>query len=179
MSRPRKVELLGGGISFGVIPPFDPLAERWGLNKLMYARYSGRFTDWTRWFDLHSTEHIQQYRPDAYEWYQQQPADKPIYRWTPDAALPGCCVYPRERVADADERDFAGSLSWMLALAIAERFEQIDLFWFPLNGTDCSHQHQIPSARYWIGRARGAGIRVTIHGDSNLKPSGPLYGCGL
>lgn len=160
----------------GHIPPFDPAAERWGLNRLMFSRYAGQFTDWHRWFDLHSTEHIQRHRPDAYQWYQQQPADKPVYRWEPDPALPGGSVYPRERVADADERDFACSLSWMLALAIAEHFERIDLFWFTIEH-ESHYVHQLPSARYWIGRARGAGIDVRIHGDSGLKPSGPLYGC--
>ncbi len=164
-------------MTIGDVPAFDPAAERWGLNRLMFTRYAGEFTRWTRWFDLHATEHIQRYRPDAYDWYRQQPADKPVYRWEPDAALPGACVYPRERVADADERDFACSLSWMLALAISERFDIIDLFWCVCDSNEPHYQHQIPSVRYWIGRARGAGIRVTIHGDSALKPTGPLYGC--
>lgn len=167
--------MLGCGLSKGAaIPPFDPDAERWGLNRLMFTRYAGAFTNWTRWFDLHSTAHIQQHRPDAYDWYRSQ--TKPIYRWELDPALPGCCVYPRQRVADADERDFACSLSWMLALAIHERFDAIDLFWFSLDSGEHHYDYQIASARYWIGRARGAGITVRIHGDSPLKPSLPLYG---
>jgi len=172
----RKVELLGGGLTIGDVPPHDPAAERWGLNRLMFSRYAGNFTDWHRWFDLHSTAHILRYRPDAYAWYTQQPANKPIYRWAHDAALPGCCVYPRERVADADERDFACSLAWMFALAIAEGFDDIDCFWFVVDPNEPAYRDQIASVRYWIGRARGAGLRVTIHGDSFLKPSGRLYG---
>jgi hypothetical protein len=159
----------------GVVPDFDPQAERWGFNRLMFSRFAGQFDDWHRWFDLHSTEHIQKHRPDAYRWYQQQ--RKPIYRWEPDSALPSGCVYPRERVSDATERNFACSLSWLLALAIAEKFEHIDIFWCPFDGTDNRHVEQVRSASYWIGRARGAGRIVTIHGDSALNPTGPLYGC--
>ena len=164
-------------MSIGDVPPFDPSAERWGLNKLMFMRYGGAFDDWTRWFDLHSTAHIQQRRPDAYDWYCQQ--TKPIYRWEADPQMV-TAVYPRETIQmhfahdGVPERDFSGSFAWMMALAILEGFEQIDVFWMPLD-TEC-HQRQLASNRYWIGQARGRGIPVNIHGDSQMKPSGPLYG---
>lgn len=169
--------MLGCGFSIGEVPPLNPQAERWGLNKLMFMRYSGEFDAWTRWFDLHSTAHIQQHRPEAYAWYGRQ--TKPIYRWDDDPTMTAA-VYPREAIQmhfaqdGVPERDFWGSLAWMLALAIYEQFEQIELFWFT---QDREHYaQQLPSSRYWIGRARSAGIRVLIHGSSDLAPSGPLYG---
>lgn len=173
----KAVEFLGCGMSRGNIPPFNPSAERWGVNKLMFMRYNGEFDDWTRWFDLHSTPHILQHRPEAYAWYQQQ--TKPVYRWEPDATM-CAAVYPlasvQRRFADdgLEERDFGGSFAWMMALAILEGFEAIDVFWMPLDLE--SHGVQLPSARYWIGQARGRGVRVRIHGDSAMTPSGPLYG---
>lgn len=160
----------------GVVPSFDPSAERWGLNRLMFTRYAGECDVWDRWFDLHSAEHIQRERSDAWAWYARQSDQRPIYGWSLDPRIPGHAAYPRGPVQaffDGD-RDFAGSLSWMLALAIYERFDAIDLFWFTM---DVGHEWQIPSARYWIGQARGRGIAVTVHGDSGLVPSGPLYGC--
>ena len=169
--------MLGCGMSLGDIPPFEPGAERWGLNKLMFMRYGGEFDDWTRWFDLHSTAHIQRQRPDAYAWYCQQ--TKPIYRWEPDPQMV-TAVYPREAVqmhfaADGvPERDFWGSFAWMMALAIYEQFERIDVFWMQADPEN--YGGQAASGRYWIGRARGAGIRVQVHGDSCLTPTGPLYG---
>lgn len=176
MRRVRKVELLGCGLTIGSVPPHDPEAERWGLNALMYRRFGGQFDDWTRWFDLHGTAHIQQHRPEAYAWYAQQ--SKPIYRWAHDPAIPASVPYPKDTVQTyfGGETDFACSLSWMLALAIVDGFDAIDLFWFPLDGNEVGYQQQIPSVAYWIGQARGRGIRVTIHGDSSLKPSGLLYG---
>ncbi len=164
-------------MSMGDIPAFDPDAERWGVNRLMLLRYGGDFDHWTRWFDLHSTAHIQRHRPEAYCWYQQQNGRRPIYQWAVDPTIPGSTVYPLDTVRplfEHDAADFSGSLSWMLALALAERFDDIDLFWFTM--TDPEHQRHIASARYWIGYARGRGCRVTIHGDSGLTPSGPLYG---
>ncbi len=171
------VEFLGCGMSRGDIPPFNPAAERWGLNKLMFMRYGGEFDEWTRWFDLHSSAHIEKRRPEAYRWYAEQ--TKPIYRWETDSSHV-TAVYPREEVQmffaqdGVPERDFAGSFAWMMALAIMEGFEQIDVFWMPLD-TEC-HQAQLATNRYWIGQARGRGIRVRIHGDSAMTPSGPLYG---
>ena len=182
MSRPRKVEILGAGISMGDVPPLDlsPDVERWGTNAVMFRRYGGQFDLWTRWIDLHKPDQIQARRPEAWEWYRAQDGRRPILMWEPHPDVLGSMAYPREGVQQyfaqdgVLERDFWGSLSWMLALAIFERFEEIDLFWFV---TD-QHQYgrQIPSVRYWIGQARGRGIRVRIHGDSELKPKGPLYG---
>ena len=152
-------------------------------------RWGGQYDGWTRWFDLHRTAHILRLRPETYRWYQQQDGSKPIYQWEVNPEIPGSRAYPLgevRRFFGVDERDFWGSISWMLALAIVEDFTQIDLFWFPLaqdratNMTDAipvgQYSHQVPSSRYWIGQARGRGIAVTIHGDSELKPTHPLYG---
>ena len=176
----KTVELLGAGMTFGTIPPFDPSAERWGTNKVMFARYGGVFNDWTRWFDVHPKEHIQRRRPDAWGWYMRQDGSRPIYLKEADPDIPGSVAFPFEAVRTSfstpthDERDFWGSISWMLALAIVEGFERIDLFWFVL-GND-QYSKQVPSTRYWIGQARARGIDVRIHGDSALKPAPELYG---
>ncbi len=178
----KVVELLGAGWDMGTIPPFNPSAERWGTNNVMFARYGGDFNNWTRWFDLHPTEHIQAKRAQAYDWYRTQ--TKPIYRWAPDPDVPASVVYPIDAVLDyfslsqaERERDFWGSIAWMIALAIYEQFDAIDLFWFTLSNDHMNiYARQVPSTRYWIGQARGRGIRVTIHGDSALKVTHGLYG---
>lgn len=162
----------------GVVPDFDrsPGVERWGTNAVMFRRYSGVFDEWTRWFDLHRTPHILAQRPEAYAWYQQQDGSRPIYQWEVNPDIPGSAAYPRAAVQayfDGD-LDFWGSLSWMLALAIYEQFTDIELFWFVVDRSQ--YGHHIPAARYWIGQARGRGITVRIHGDSELKPNHPLYG---
>jgi hypothetical protein len=143
----------------------------------MFSRFTEGWDDWHRWFDLHPTPHIEQTRPDAYAWYRCQSWSRPIYRFVPDPASPAFAPYP---VADVQRRfpsgarRFSGSLSWMLALALFEGVDAIDLFWFGMD--DPEHRRQIPDALYWIGRAEERGVPVTIHGDSALKASGPLYG---
>lgn len=178
--RPRKVEILGGGFSKGTVPPLDPAAEeRWGFNATMFVRYGGTFDDWTRWFDLHGAEWTHTRHPDRIAWYQRQ--TKPIYRWTVDPSIPSSVAYPlgaiRGYFADdrlGIERDYHGSLSWMLALAIFEGFTMIDVFWCPLD--DAAHRKQVASVRYWMGQARGRGISVVVHGDSAITAYEPLYG---
>lgn len=176
--RRRKVEFLGGGFTKGVVPPLDPAAEeRWGFNATMFVRYGGDFHDWTRWFDLHSAAWTHARHPDRIAWYQRQ--TKPVYRWAVDPLLPSSVAYPidaiRSHFADVGlERDFHGSLSWMLALAIYEGFEVIEVFWCPQD--DAQHRKQVPSIRYWIGMARGRGCSVRIHGDSAITAYEPLYG---
>lgn len=176
----KTVELIGAGMSFGDIPAFDPQAERWGTNNVMFARYQGDFDAWTRWFDLHPRAHIQARRPQAYDWYTRQDGTRPIYLKEASPEIPGSVTFPFEAVRQAfstpthDERDFWGSISWLLAFAILEGFERIDLFWFVL--ANDAYTKQVPSTRYWIGQARARGIEVRIHGDSALKPSPQMYG---
>lgn len=176
--RPRKVEILGGGFTKGVVPPLDPAAEeRWGFNATMFVRYAGHFDAWTRWFDLHSAAWTHAHHPDRIAWYQKQ--TKPIYRWAIDPLIPASRAYPLDEIrayyADGElERDFHGSLSWMLALAGMERFEIVDVFWCPQD--DALHRKQVPSIRYWMGQLRGRGVSVRIHGDSAITAYEPLYG---
>lgn len=180
-SRP-KVAFLGGGFTQGVVPPLDPDAEQWGVNRVMLFRFPEGWDAWDRWFDYHPKAHIIEHRPDAYAWYRQQDGRRPIYLLEPDAEVAGYDAYPREAIQahfgqDGEpERDFWGSLAWMFALAIFERKEAIDLFWCPMRNETFARHEQIASTRYWIGRARQAGVRVTIHGDSDLKPVPSLYG---
>lgn len=176
----KTVQLLGAGWSWGADPQLDPASERWGTNNVMFARYAGEFNGWTRWFDLHPKAHILKRRAPAYDWYTRQDGSRPIYTRDADLAIPGSVGFPFAAVLEYfsrdghNERDFWGSLSWMIAFAIMEGFDQIELLWFALMNDH--YTKQVPSTRYWIGQARGRGIRVTIHGDSQLKPQQGLYG---
>lgn len=168
---------MGGGWSYGTVPPLnDAVTERWGLNYLQRDRFAFDVPRWDRWFDLHNWERdrlaVQQ--PEIWAWYQQQ--TQPIYTWTPHPDVPASVAYPLDRIQAEwpGDRDFACSLSWMLALAIVEGFTDVDLFWCPMQ--DPEHAAFVPSVRYWMGMARGRGMTVTVHGWSLLVPEGPLYG---
>ena len=168
----KTVQILGKGRGTSV--PFPPEAERWGINDLIYLRYNGEFDDWTRWFDLHHSERILTKRPQAWEWYKQQV--KPIYLLEPDLDIPASLAYPKAEILDYfGTKRFGSSFDWMMALAIYEKFEQIELCWCRML-QQIEHQKQIPTATYWIGQAEARGIKVKIHGESGLQPNPLLYG---
>lgn len=171
----KTVQILGKGRGIG--PSFDPGIERWGINDLAFLRYSGKFTDWSRWFDLHPPDYIQTRRPLAWEWYKQQ--DKPIYMFDKHQDILASIQYPKDLISNHFRtKRFGSSFDWMCALAIFEKFERIEICWCRMNQTS-EHQHQTPTANYWIGQAEARGIEIKIHGDSALHPPEKLYGCEI
>jgi hypothetical protein len=74
---------------------------------------------------------------------------------------------------------FNNSISWMLALAIAEGFEEIGIYGvdMALDGvTGAEYNHQRPSCEYFLGIAWGRGIRVHLPETSELLKCAYLYG---
>lgn len=158
-------------MTFGVVPPLDPEADRWWLNHVPIQRYAGVMPRWTRGFHLHTREQIDAMCPEMWGWMAQQTA--PIYLPSAHPEIPSSVPFPHAALLRRfGVQDFAGSLSWVLALAIWEGYEAIDVFYCPMN--DPEHVGQVPSVRFWMGVALGCGARVTVHGDSALHPS-PMY----
>lgn len=163
----KLVQLMGAAHT-NLNPPVLPDGqERWGMNSLITsALLRSRCNGWTRWFDLHSNEHIKarkQGTQNVYPWLCQQ--KKPVYRWFMDPNIPGCVVYPDE--ARQGSRLFCSTLDWQLALAIYEQFTHIELFGFRL--LHFAYQYQAESAQWWVHKAISRGIEVKIHGQSALK----------
>ena len=168
----KTVQILGKGR--GIAPSFNTGVERWGINDLAFLRYSGEFDDWTRWFDLHTVERIQQRRPQAWEWYQRQ--TRPVYLLHTHADIPASLAYPKDNVIRYFRTSrFGSSFDYMFALAIYEGFEKIEICWCPMKQV-VEYQNQTKTAHYWIGQAEARGIEVVIHGDSALAPNPKLYG---
>lgn len=176
LRNPKTVQFLGKGLTIGWVPSevLTPGVERWGLNSLIYSRFSGHFDDWTRWFDLHTNEHVLAVRPETYTWYTTQ--TKPIYRLTIDPIIPSSIAYPLELIQDTFHTNrFLDSLDYMFALALLKDFKRIELCWFTMEDRP-EHRRGATSANYWIGRAEERGVEVIIHGKSALEPPEKLYG---
>jgi hypothetical protein len=169
------VQIMGGAPTSQEAPPLADGVERWGLNGSHFKHNTYKFDNWTRWFDLHNIPWILQNRRDTYEWYKSQ--TKPILMWQRYPEIPASEEYPIHavRLYFNRERLFLSSFDWMMALAIAEGFDQIDVYRFRLQANQ-KYGFQLPSAMYWVGRARGMDITVNIHGKSNLNVETPLYG---
>lgn len=179
MTPTKKTVQIIAGVPSTTVPFLPEGHERWGLNNIHFAKRCAKFDNWTRWFDLHHKDHIILNRPGAYGWYTVQ--EKPIVMWAPDPLIPSSVAYPRVElqqffsVNGSPERYFLSSIDWMLALAIFEGFQHIDIFSVRMSSNE-KYFFQLASAMYWVSRARALGITVLVHGESNLNPSNKLYG---
>ena len=132
--------------------------EAWGINTWSTQRPCPG----TRWFQMHPDEG-RSMREDL--WLRDCPV--PIYTLTDlRAQYPRSRPYPLKAIPPGP---LASSFDYMLALAIVEGFIHITI-------SGCALQQGYPRERllehvslaYWIGLARGRGIRVTIEGEGVL-----------
>ena len=144
----------------------------------------------TRWFELHN--------PELYTWRQRRP-DKhvewlkafhgPVYLQEGDQAIPNGVRFPLEEVwADLGRGVARGdggesypyltsSISYMLALAIHEGYDEIRLYGIDLN-TQGEYAWQKAGCEYLLGLAQGRGITVWLPDNCPLL-EGTLYGRGF
>ena len=99
----------------------------------------------------------------------------PVYMLAAHDDIPGCVPYPIKEVVAKFGPYFTNSVSYMLALAIHERVDEIGVY-----GIDMAREHENgwerPSIEYFLGRARGMGMKVTIPDTSDLLKCLGLYG---
>jgi hypothetical protein len=91
--------------------------------------------------------------------------------------LPNVPTSIRFPIEEMHTNYFGCSISFMIAYAIYKGVTQIDLYGCTLwGGTEYTQQK--PNVEYWIGYARGLGIKTIVHGVSNLLKShnGLIYG---
>lgn len=161
----KKVLMIGGAGTLSPVPPVVPGVERWGMNNLItMAGGKKRFADCTRWFDLHHKDHIIRRKRNVWGWYRT--LEIPVYLWQTFDDLPTSVAYPRVEVQRmfAGTRLFTSSLDWLIALALYEGFEEIELYAFRMG--HLSYLHQVGSGRWWLKQCADRGVKVT-----HLSPS--------
>jgi hypothetical protein len=161
-------------------PVWNAIARRqyeiWGFNndeKLMPHA--------DRWFEMHD---LAVYAEKAVD--DVSPAPKylrllhdglgiPVYMLRAHDDIPGSVAYPIGAVTGRFGTYFTNSVSYMLALAIHEGADEIHVY-----GIDMAHEHEHgwerPSIEFFLGWARGAGIKVVIPDTSDLLKCIGLYG---
>lgn len=185
--RRKKVAIVGFASSTRLKAPYgDQAWEIWGENQLY--RFVPRAT---RWFEMHPHEGPYSYLADMVpgtdypKWLRESPI--PVYMVSHRPEFPNSIGYPLQQMIEefglADMRPdaavkgyFHSTVDYMLALAISEGFEEIGVW-----GVDMSHdteyERQKPSGSFWLGVARGRGIKVTLPVESALlKNDGYAYG---
>ena len=163
-------------------------------NKLRCPHTMGQ---WTRWFNFHSKAHMVGTYPSAYQYYQTEAAGRPIYLLRAQPDVPTSVSFPREKIQQAfatakgPNRYFTCSVCWLIAFAIVEGFERIELWGFELRDTKpgSAFAWERPCVAYWMQQAVSHGVEIAyqaaiekllatgklIPGDPDTY-DGPLYG---
>lgn len=150
--------------------------EVWSLNHIYLIE---NFPKLTRLFELHKKHwYLRKEVPRSvayWEWLQK-PQEFPIYMQEKTDEVPSSVKYPLDEVIEDcltglveidDDRNetmrkyFTSSFAYMMALAIHEKFDQIELYGVDMEN-DTEYGYQRPCGEFWIGIALGRGIKVVI-----------------
>jgi len=166
--------------------------EFWTLNRAWYFDW----LEFDRLFEMHTLEYLsdpnnadtrgsqEQGYKSHWDWLQE-PHDFPIYSVETYSEIPGSVRYPLEDVTEDVFHDlyrgaeplisFASTFDYMVALAIHEQVERIEVYGFEM-ATGTEYQYQQNSGNILMGIAAGRGIEVVIPEESILIPRMKLYG---
>ena len=203
LTKPRTVILCGFANSSRHLAPYDKrTVEIWGLNEAYNVGFmknsKGEFRV-DRWFQLHMLEDWSRRGNNADlrhpEWLRSD-HNFPIYMEEAYPDVPNAVKYPLD---DLDKKFFSNiylihpitgeelpylevyghgyytsSFAYMIALAIYEGFERIEIFGFNM-GAQSEYMYQKACCEFWIGEAITRGIDIVIAGNSPIL-TGELYG---
>lgn len=144
-----------------------------------------------RLFEMHpiwtyaETDKSQYKKPREHWLWMQQEHPFPIYMTDYRPEVPNCVRYPIEAVTDdifgghlikgrKSSRFYSSSVDYMLALAIHERWDCIELYGIEM-GSTTEYRYQREGAAFFIGAAVGRGITVKRQANSVLLRA-KMYG---
>lgn len=167
-------------------PPATPGVERWCANDpLGYRRIGFSFLGWTRWFNVHSNEHIRQRHAGFMPWALRKDGTRPIYTLEPNPQIPGNRVFPGRDIIETLKDDFfTHQAAWLVAYAMVEGFTRIELWGYQFGAGSKSslpsvkHKYawERPCITHWLARAKQAGIEVVVPPEARLYRKEFLYG---
>ena len=180
VSKPKIVALVGSAKSSCDMAPWDNKdIEIWSLAWRDVKRAD-------RFFDMHSLN--PNYRskkalPGPEYILRMSDLAGTVYLQDAHPDIPNSKPYPFDEVVSflesvdpyADGVYFASSIAFMLALAMYEKYDEIQIFGIDLLAND-EYAYQRPNAEYLIGLARGMGIKVLIPETSAMCKFPYVYG---
>jgi len=188
----KKVAILGTAPGWEDAPFEDEAWEIWGISRLYNF-----IPRWDRWFEFHRLEEVCETwaagdktaesasRKVYQEWLREQ--TKPVYvqEERPDM-VPAGIRFPIEELQrwvqsktgePVPEMYFTNTISYLIAFALMEGAPEIGVFGVDM-ALDSEFGQQRPSCEYFIGLARGLGVRTTIPDRSDLLKNAELYAYG-
>ncbi len=194
----KKFAIVGFASSSRTLAPFgDPDWYIAGMNSL-YAIIPRTPADRTVWYEMHRREHfekdlnrteLKQQGLVHVDWMKKVPGEGveghfPIFTQERFEDIPASVRWPREDInrwtreklgANAELDYFTSTPGLMMAHAIFLGFKEIGLWGVDLL-QDQEYAYQRPGCEYWIGVARGMGIKVSVPSSSSLIKANYVYG---
>lgn len=172
-----KVALVGASMLGDDPPPIeddDEDWEVWGCNSLWrkHLDSQGRFRA-DRWFEMHPLS-----AQTDQEMQDMSDCPVPLYVLY-KMFIPQSVVYPLEDIRKRfGERDyFTVTFAYQIALALLEGYKEIGLWGVELwQGSTRETRIEFPCLMYWLGLARGMGVKITLPSYSKLLWHEHLYG---
>lgn len=197
----KTVRILGTARNSRALPAdLPPDCELWLANNptTIKVRCPRALGMWTRWFNLHSRKHMEGTYPAGFHMYKTAANGRPIYLLKAQPDIPTSVAFPREQIQEffktpsgKPNRYFTCSVCWLIAFAVMEGFERIELWGFELRDTKPgqAYAHERPCVAYWIDQAHTRGVQIAyqdelrklyeagkmVPGDPDTY-TGPLYG---
>lgn len=165
---------------------YDEDFDIWGMNDLW--NFSPPTQRWDGWFDIHDLS-VQKNNARTgekhIEWLSHQ-KDFPILTLKEVDWVPASVAFPLQEIKDffaeqlqLDNTELAAYLtstpSYMMALAIMLGYTEVHVFGINLLGKD-EYEYQRPCFEYWVGIARGRGIKVVFPPESTIARANFTYG---
>lgn len=167
----KKIAIVGTAPSSVNLAPYgDESWEIWSLGSNIH-----NIPRFTRWFELHHQKVLEacQAWPQLFD--KLKFAGDKLVIGHPNELLPEAKLLPVQELRNAFGNYFTSSIAWMLAMAIYEKPDMIGLFGVDMIG-DGEYSHQRACCEYFLGMARGMGIKVVIPDESPLLRADRMYG---
>lgn len=194
----KKLAIVGCADSKKFAPVEDLSFDIWGMNNL-YPHLSRA----NKWFEIHhitsdGTNYLRRgerifrgqvvndYMKQMGEWAQK--LSIPVYMQQHWDIVPTCIAYPLKDIIARFGRYFTNSVSYMIALAIMEKYEEIHVYGVDMavmavadkyditNPESNEYSYQRPSVEWLLGWCMGAGIKLYLPQECDLLKTRFLYG---
>lgn len=167
----KKIAIVGKAPDTLKFAPWnDDSWQIWILNDMVTTKEAPR---WDACFEIHS-DCLTKHKAHA-DWLRTKHG-KPIFTNIARPEIPDGIVLPHEEVTQFMGRYINNTVSWMIAVAILAKPDDIGLWGVNMESGQGEYGHQRPSCEYFAGIALGRGIRLTIPEASSLLKCGGLYG---
>jgi hypothetical protein len=200
------IAILGTAGCLQDAPVSDDRWEVWGITQIykMHQKLAqmGTSADYrTRWFEIHgASKWKHDGLQDYYKWLAHAAKNRfPVYVKEANEKVPDATVYPREEILEflGTNPYITCTCSWMLALAIYELTEEVELangethriaipgakigIWgIDMMVADATfgqeYSYQRPSVEYHLGIAKGYGIELVIPDECDICQCAYWYG---